>query len=344
VALVGNGVRLGLSNPQRLRGGAQAGTVQRSGWGMHGAARNLWAGEGTVIAGASIANKSAIPDGHRPPSAWVMAPKPGGLGARNELLGSGSLVGAIAGGLNAEVDLAGAASTSASLGALAGLVASLAGSGNASATLSGLVEIAALLVGSGAMSAQLGLIVGATVALAGLGELAATGTGGALIESAMAGDGSLVALLTATSDVVASLTGSGAMSATPSALGQMSAAFTVAGAVDPLSPGALAAAVWNSLAASFNNVGTMGEALNSGGGGGGGGASAAQVWAAVASANATPGSMGEALRQLFLIAGLDPANPMVTDGESRRVPADGSLIDQTVITVGDTTTVTTEDP
>jgi hypothetical protein len=336
VALVGNGVRLGLSNPQRLMGGGQAGTVQRSGWGMHGAARNLWAGGATVIAGSSIANKSAIPDGHRPPSAWVMAPKPGGLGARNELLGSGSLVGAIAGGLNAEVDLAGAASTSASLGALAGLVASLAGSGNASSTLSGLVEIAASLVGSGAMSAQLGLIVGATVALAGLGELAATGTGGALIESAMAGDGSLVALLTATSDVVASLTGSGAVSATPSALGQMSAAFTVAGAVDPLSPGALAAAVWNSLAASFNNVGTMGEVLNAAGGGSTPSQVAEAVWAALRAANADAGSMGEALVELFDLMGLDPSKPLVVTPTSRTV----GTIDQTIATAGSTTTVT----
>jgi hypothetical protein len=244
------------------------------------------------------------------------------------------------------------------------LAAAMSGVGDVSALLSAVGSLEVALSGDGALVAQAALVVSAVAALSGSGTISSAQA--ALIMSAVAslsGTGSMDAIVEAIGQVGAALDGSGAITqaalgALVSAVASLSGVGSIAAAVradalvsaeltpfTELSPQAIAAAVWNSLAASFNNVGTMGEALNSGGGGGGGGgASAAQVWAAVASANATPGSMGEALRQLFLIAGLDPANPMVTDGESRRVPADGSLIDQTVITVGDTTTVTTEDP
>lgn len=50
------------------------------------------------------------------------------------------------------------------------------------------------------------------------------------------------------------------------------------------------------------------------------------------------------LRRLWRIRGFDPLNPLVVDGTtpdgSRKVPADGSLINQTVETVGNITTVT----
>lgn len=80
--LIGSGVRSG-GCPMRLMGGAQAGAIERAQWAQGGALRNRWAGEATVVAGASIADKQAIPSGYRPPGAWVMAPKDGGVSGRN---------------------------------------------------------------------------------------------------------------------------------------------------------------------------------------------------------------------------------------------------------------------
>ena len=42
----------------------------------------LVGGQATVIAGASIANKSGIPDGALHPASWLMPPKAGGMSAR----------------------------------------------------------------------------------------------------------------------------------------------------------------------------------------------------------------------------------------------------------------------
>ena len=337
MALVGNGVRLGLSNPMRQLGAPLAHVVHRAGWGTPGAARNLWAGEATVVGGASIADRSAIPDGHRHPSAWVMAPKNGGMAARFELVGVGGVNASIAGGLNAEAAIGGAGDLSAQLGALAGLIASVSGVGGLTGLASGLVEIAAALVGSGSMSGDMGLLIGAVAALAGVGALSGDMTAAASVSATLSGDGALTALLTATSDIVASLTGGGTMSGTPSALGQMSASITVAAAEDPLSPSALAAAVWNALAASFNGAGTMGEVLNSAGGGSSPSQVAAAVWAALRATGQDAGSMGEALVELFDLMGLDPAKPLVVTPTSRDA---GAGLSQTITTAGTTTTVT----
>lgn len=71
--------------------------------------------------------------------------------------------------------------------------------------------------------------------------------------------------------------------------------------------------------------------------GGGGAPSAEQVAAAVWSAQLqayldTLGSAGKSLRELFLCKGLDHGNPLVVDTVSgrRRVPADGSVIEQLI--------------
>jgi hypothetical protein len=351
MAIVGNGVRLGLSNPMRIMGAPQAATVQRSGWGMGGALRNLWAGEATVIAGVSIANKSAYPDGYRHPYTWAMAPKAGGMAARFELVGTGEVSASIAGGVGIEAALDGTGAVVASLGALAGLIAALDGSGTLTADASGLVEIAAALVGSGAITADMGLLVGLVATLSGVGSLTGDMTGAAALTAALAGTGDLVPLLTATSDIIASLVGTSSMTATPSALGQMSATLTVAEAADPLSPSALAAAVWNALAASFNTAGTMGNKLNSA-------SSAGDPWGTAIPGAYAAGSAGNVLGnlaatltgeglsteqrtmliELFTLAGLDPTKPLVVTQTTRAAGVD---IEQTVVeSPADTITVT----
>lgn len=85
-------------------------------------------------------------------------------------------------------------------------------------------------------------------------------------------------------------------------------------------------------------------------------AAVTSVWDEPVAGHAAPGSFGELeaalaslmaqqialVREMHRLKGLDPLNPLVNDdpGNRRRVPADGSLIDQTVVTVNGVTTVT----
>lgn len=52
------------------------------------------------------------------------------------------------------------------------------------------------------------------------------------------------------------------------------------------------------------------------------------------------GTFGKSVSDMHAVMGLDPARPLVVTPQSRRVPSDGSDIDQTIGTVGDTVTVT----
>lgn len=77
----------------------------------------------------------------------------------------------------------------------------------------------------------------------------------------------------------------------------------------------------------------------SGGGGSAPSASdvASAVWSASRATNASSGSLGETLVQLFELMGLDPSKPLVVTPTSRTA----GDIAQTIATVGDSTTVTT---
>ena len=66
----------------RYLGAPLAHAIERNTWAQAGALRNLWAGEGTVIAGASIAHLSGVPDGALHPASWLMPPKAGGMSSR----------------------------------------------------------------------------------------------------------------------------------------------------------------------------------------------------------------------------------------------------------------------
>lgn len=330
----------------------------------HGELRGFWAGEATVVSGASVANTQSIPGGYRSPGAWVLAPKNGGISSRRQINGAGE-VGALnlQGGLYGDaaitgvgtvaVDaiglgevlaaIAGTASVVAPANALGALAAALSGDGNiTSAPASSVITGAAALVGSGDIAdAALGLIVTALADLSGSASVSAdmssvivaacaiTGSCslspeayGAMVTTAnLAGSGDVVAAIQALATIVAGLTGAGTVAVGASAPATMSADIAATG--DVLTTQSIAAAVWNALAAQFAAAGTMGEAVQGGGG-------------ALSPTQATM------LRELYELMGLDPTKPLVVDdtGNTRRVPADGSSIDQTVVTSGGETTVT----
>ncbi len=162
--LIGNGVRLSASNPMRQFGAAAAGTAERAAWAQQGALRNFYAGEATVVSGASIASLSCYPSGVRHPASWSMPTKAGGLSARNEaqITLSGSASGAL--GRNIE------GSTSITVGvADAALQLIVSASGSAVIAFSGAGTLAGALAAAGTAAitftvddATLGAIVSAT--------------------------------------------------------------------------------------------------------------------------------------------------------------------------------------
>lgn len=233
-------------SPRRVWGNG-TGVTARANWGGSGALRNrdwvLWV-------------YAALPNGYTPPGCWSMARKSGGIASHNELSGLGDVDAAnLAGGRNGTATIAGLGSLSGVGTLVVSALATLAGTGAVSqATASALAHATATLLGTGSVSAA-GFVVTVLSALATL-----TGTG-------TVSQAALGALTGATS----TLSGQGAVSAVIQALGNVSAEIVVSYNPDA---DAIAAAVWNSIAADFNDAGTMGEKLNDAG-------SAANPWTEV---------------------------------------------------------------
>lgn len=221
---------------------------------------NLWRKTGTVnlFYGGDMTvtgtNKSSFANGYTPPYSWNLAPKSGGLGANNTISGAGELNFAnLAGGLNAE--------------------APLTGSGDiTNAALALVLSAVAALTGSGTLSAD---IIGKLEAVADL-----------------TGSGDLTAALGALASVVGALTGSGTISsAGMAAFASMSAGISVTGGT--LTAGEVAAAVWDSIAADFNDAGTMGNKMNSA-------ASAGDPWTTALPGAYADGTAGQIVGQKLL--------------------------------------------
>lgn len=186
--LIGNAMRQSYSPAVRL-GAASAYVVDRSAWAQPGARRNFYAGEATVIAGASIANKVAWPAGYLHPGAWMLPIKPGGMAA-TVIEGEGEISACnLAGGINGAADLSG----SAVLACAAGLIVSILADLTASATLTADVL------------AKLNIVAD----LSASGDLVATATGLGWILADLTGDAELAATLTALGELAADITVTG---------------------------------------------------------------------------------------------------------------------------------------
>lgn len=138
-------------------------------------------------------------------------------------------------------------------------------------------------------SAQLGLIVSAVADLAMAISVTSSLTGIASASSDLSMSVSVTSALTALGALVSNLTSNVTLNGTTTAIGEMSADIT---SLTTLSPENLAVAVWNSIAANFNNAGTMGEKLNDAG-------SASNPWTEVLEGSYTAADM---LRLLTAIA------------------------------------------
>lgn len=150
-----------------------------------------------------------------------------------------------------------------------GSVNNLVGTGTLTSSMAGGKALAADLAGVGVITPpSLSLVTSLASALAGTGALTASMTSTISLAAALAGEGQIVASLGLLAGVIANLTGTGALSGNLRGTAALEADITP---FSELSPESLAASVWNALAASFNEAGTMGEKMNDAG-------SAANPW------------------------------------------------------------------
>lgn len=283
--------------------------------------------------------KSGVPDGYRPSYCWVVPQTAGALAARGNITGSGSLVASGTLGLNAEASLAGASTVfadgtmviqaaaaligigalTADVGGVLQAVATLQGSGALSGVLNAVVDIAASLTGTGIVSASILGALQAAASLSGSGAITIADLAGAVYAvAALTGTGSVTSSITGRYDMFANLSGSGSLVADLRALGHVVALLSGSGSISAdvtgkgnisadvtpfteLSPESLAAAVWNAIAADFNDAGTMGNKVNSA-------ASAGDPWGTELPGSYPPGSAGAILGELDTDSVLDLAD------------------------------------
>lgn len=175
--------------------------------------------------------------------------------------------------------------------------------------------ISSTINGTGALTSNLSLIIQlACSALNGSGTLTASMTSIVQVASTMAGSGNLSGSLKLLAGVVCSMTGSGEITANLKGIANLEADITP---FTELSPENLAASVWNSLAASFNTAGTMGNKLNSA-------ASAGDPWSTALPGSYADGEAGKILAQiktltdeLHRLQGLKLGEPMTVTPTSR---------------------------
>lgn len=189
-------------------------------------------------------------------------------------------------------------------------------SGTSSTTIAMAMGLAAqsALTGSGTIAGSLSLIIQLACNILASGTISASLVGKLEMASALAGEGDLTASLNLIAFVISELIGDGTIEGTFKGNASLSADISSS---STLSPENLAAAVWNSIAASFNTAGTMGAKMNSA-------ASAGDPWGATLPGSYLSTEAGGILAQiqtlvdeLHKIEGLSNGNPMTVTQNSR---------------------------
>lgn len=283
----------------RFLGGGTAEVASRANWNTPNSMRNAF---------MTFSQLSAIPRGARPPVSWMLANKDGDMASydANTLSLNGSpltMSAGIAAAGNGTLTLTGTASLTlaafitgsapillTATGLLQGVVFA---AGNGTLTLnSGVTTLTGTLDGGGTatltltatgsaiavspISGTAGLSLTCTPATLDLliqaaGTAAITLSGSAVVTGAFPASGLATITLNASAlplTATAIAAGTAVMTLTGSALPH-GTGFMTTDLFPTVTPASIANAVWNSLAASFNVPGTMGEAAQTGGGGGG---------------------------------------------------------------------------
>ncbi len=178
----------------------------------------------TIFAGeGGFTDQTSMPDGNYPPVCWKMPLKAGAITSRSRLIGVGGCV--ASGNLGYQI------------------IAALSGSGTISDALGTLiVNLVADISGNGTISnAAMQAFLFALADLYGSGDIT---------DADLEAVGELISALTGTGVITSTLTGTGLLSADIKSYGD-------------LTPEGLRDAVWNAIATSYNESGTMGQKLNS---------------------------------------------------------------------------------
>lgn len=266
--LLGNYSVFNKSPARYVGGGAIGQGMNRADYGKNGMAR------GRFIS-SSADKRSGVPDGYSSPYSWVLPQKAGGLSARNNITGAGSVTLSMASGINAE--------------------ASLSGSGD--------------LVGVGQ------LIVSMVASLTGSGTITSAQTEAFLnLAASLAGQGNVTAAATALGHAAASMTGSGSVAAVANAIGTMAASIVVTGGVLTASEVASTVwnSVLSSYPTAGTAGNTLALA---GSGGVDYGTLATAVWSHATRSLTISGlsaADAEKLLHIWRLLGLDAANPVTT--------------------------------
>ena len=189
-------------------------------------------------------------------------------------------------------------------------------SGTSSNTFAMAMGLAAesAITGSGDITSSLSLVIQLACDILASGDISASLVGKLEMAAALAGEGDLTSSLSLIAFVVSEVTGSGTVAGT--FFGTASLAADISSS-STLSPESLAAAVWNSIAASFNTAGTMGNKMNSA-------ASAGDPWATALPGSYLSTEAGGILAQIKILTdelhrlqGLDASAPVTITPTSR---------------------------
>jgi hypothetical protein len=152
-------------------GGASGSAIERGKWSTPGAMRNFYAGEATVIAGASIADKSSFPAGYMFPYTWVAAPKAGGLASRNKANGTGTAASNLLMGVALSGTITCAATISGDLLLTVPVSGTSLGVGGVTGDLVGIAPLSGTVNGLATVTGDIGAIANLSGTAAGVGSL-----------------------------------------------------------------------------------------------------------------------------------------------------------------------------
>ncbi len=182
-------------------------------------------------------------------------------------------------------------------GALLSSTTTISGDSDLTANASQGINIEGALSGTSSVTSSLSLVTALNASLTGVGTLTASLVGSVALNAALSGTSNVTAGLGLIANMVSTIAGTSSVSANLKGTLSMEAAiyvneseFTVTQLVD---------AMWNAVAADYNNSGTMGELLNGAGGGATPSVIADAVWDEILSAHNISGSTGEKLSKLL---------------------------------------------
>lgn len=162
---------------------------------------------------------------------------------------------------------------------------------NSTTNLAGGLNATSAIIGESTMTSTAGLIVSAVAAILGSSNFNTDISGRLLASATLAGQGNISASLGALANAIAAINATSTTAVDFTAKGDFGADIK---SYSDLSPQGLANAVWNALASSFNESGTMGNKLNSA-------SAAGDPWGALLPGTYADGEAGKILSQIQVL-------------------------------------------